>query len=97
MLVISGTAQYCGEDGQYAKGDLHSFTMFSNDENFEGILDTIESYLNDLGWDDILVTETELIASDSGLEHQILKQAFDKAANEGMAVVVNNSPITSVA
>jgi len=97
MLVISGTAQYQLDEGQYSKGNWHTFTLFSVNENFDAILDDVEAHLNELGWDDIFIGQAELIADDTQLDHSILKQGFEKALSQGMSVVMNNEAITSVA
>jgi hypothetical protein len=95
MLIISGSAQYTLASNQYKKGDRHIFTLFSANENFEGSLGVIEVFLNQRGWHDILIMETELRDSCKEIEHSILKQGFEKAAMQGLALVVNNMALES--
>lgn len=93
MLTISGSAQFTVENGKFSCGDKHLFTLFSVEENFEDNLGNIENFLNNLGWDDIFIEQTELVNDSNAIEHSILKQAYEKAEIEGLSVVINNSPL----
>ncbi len=93
MLIISGTAQSTVDSDQYHKDDKHLITLFSQDENFEDQLDNIETYLNDLGWDNIVIEQTEVIDNSDVFDHQVLKDAYEKANQQKFAVVVNNVPL----
>ena len=99
MLIISGSAQYILEENQpgthsYNKDDQHTFTLFSVNENLDDNLSAIEKFLNDLGWDEILIEETHLIENSDELDHSVLKGGFDKAIKQDLAVVINNIPVT---
>jgi hypothetical protein len=97
MLIISGSAQHTSDNSTiYKKGDLHTFTLFSKDEDLEGNLSAIESYLNNLGWDDIAIEETQLIQDSAEFDHAVLKEGFEKAKTEIFAVVINNEAISAI-
>ncbi len=93
MLIISGTAQFTLENGNYSKDDVHIFNLFSLDEDLENNLNSIETYLNNLGWDNIFVEETQIINDKSELDHKVLLGGYDKAMDKGYAVVINNLPV----
>ena len=97
MLIISGTAEFITENEKFTKGDRHIITLFSTDENLEGNLDNIENLPNNLGWDEILIEETELLSDDSVIEHSILQQAYDKAEVQGLSLVAYNEPLACAA
>lgn len=97
MLIISGSAQYILDNNSlYNKGDLHTITLFSNNEDFDNSLPEIETYLNNIGWDDIVIEETQLIQESAELDHNVLKEGFEKATVEGYALVINNQPVSAI-
>jgi hypothetical protein len=101
MLIISGSAQHTLDNSTlnnriFKKGDLHTFTLFSNNEDLESSLSSIESYLNKLGWDDITIEETQLIQDSAEFDHAVLKEGFEKANKEGFAVVINNDAVSTI-
>ena len=93
MLIISGTAECVVEHNHYKKDERHILTMFSTDESLENNLDAIESNLNELGWDKIVIEEVETVSDNELLDHQVLKDGFDKAEKLGLSFVVNNEPL----
>ncbi len=94
MLIVSGSAEFKLESGQYNQGDRHLISIFSVNEDFEGMLPEIESFLNNLGWDDIVIDENETITDRDQVDHDVLVGAFDKAVSEKISLVVNNAPIS---
>ena len=97
MLIISGSAEFISENERFTKGNRHVITLFSLDENLEQNLQTIETYLNNLGWDEILLEQTESLKDDSNIQHHILQQAYDKAKIQGMSLVAYNDPLACAA
>ena len=97
MLIISGLAQSTKEHNMYSKGDRHLFTMFAKNETLDDNLDTIEEFFNDLGWDDIIIEEAEVIKNSQKLNHSVLKGGFEKAIAKGLSVVINNVPLAKAA
>lgn len=97
MLIISGTAECTTKNDKYNQGDRHIITVFSPNEILDENLSLIETYLNDLGWDDILIEETQLILNSNELEHSVLKEGFEKALEQGLSVVINNEPLVNAA
>ena len=95
MLIVSGTAEFNSDKGQFNKGEKHLITIFSNNENLEDNLSSIEVHLNQLGLDNIFIEESELVDDKEILAHSVLKDGFDKAINQGLAVVVNNVPLAA--
>ncbi len=93
MLIISGTAECIVESNHYTKDERHILTMFSTDETLENNLEAIEKNLNNLGWDKIVIEEVESLDDNSTLDHQVLKEGFDKAAKFGLAFVINNEAL----
>ena len=94
MLIITGTAENMSDNNDWVKGDRYEFNLFSSDENFDDRLDVFDKFLMSKGWDNIEVENTGIIADSADIEHDILKQAFDKASQEGLAVVVTTDAIT---
>ena len=97
MLIMSGTAQFVDKTSNYIQGDVHSITLFANKGSIEDNLPSVERYLNDLGWDDIIINETEIIKNNAELQHDVLIQAYDKAIVQDISVVVNNIALEQVA
>ena len=97
MLIMSVTAQFFNQTGNYIQGEVHSITLFSHKGSFEENLPLVESYLNDLGWDDIFIGETEIIKDNTTLKHEVLIKAYDKAVAQDISVVVNNIALEKVA
>ncbi len=93
MLIISGTAECILESTQYSKDERHILTMFSTDETLENNLEAIEKNLNNLGWDKIVIEEIEVLDDSSSIDHQVLKEGFEKATKFGLAFVVNNEAL----
>lgn len=97
MLIISGSAEFIGETGKFVKGDLHAFTMFCSNENLDDQLKEIETFFNNLNWDEIIIEQTGLITDSVLLENDTLKMAYDKACEDQYSVVMQNTPITQAA
>jgi len=97
MLIISGSAEYMAENNKFTKGDRHIITLFLNNGELEENLVTIEDFLNNLGWDEILIEQTEWVADNSTIEHSILQQAYAKAENQGLSLVAFNEPLACAA
>lgn len=96
MLIINGTAQFMLENGDRTKGDIHSFNMFSTNENFEEQLMDIEGFFLSRGWDNIEIDAQGIIENDSEIKHSVLMQAYKKAKQEGICGVVDNAPVSRV-
>ncbi|XPF95710.1 hypothetical protein ACM9HF_06755 [Colwellia sp. RE-S-Sl-9] len=97
MLIISGTAEFMGETNKFVKGDLHAFTMFCTNEVLDDQLIDIENFFNERDWDQITIEEAGLINDDSMLDNDTLKQAYQKASEESLSVVIQNTPISNAA
>ena len=94
MLIINGTAELMYESKEFTKGTRHEFNMFSREIPFEQQLTQIEEYLIARGWDNIEVLSNGVINSAEDITHNVLQQAYEKAQNDGLAVTVNNQPLT---
>jgi len=92
MLIINGTAEFMLKDGERTQGDIHGFNLFANSDNLEDKLNDIEQYLVSRGWDNIELTDNGIIDDVTAIKHNVLMEAFNKAKEEGLAVVVNNTP-----
>lgn len=97
MLIISGSTQCVKATAEYEKGATHLFTLFTKSENLDEQLKDIESFMINLGWDEIVIEESLQIDNADDLEHNILQQAFDKAIDEGLSLVINNVPVSEAA
>ncbi|WDE10590.1 hypothetical protein [Thalassomonas haliotis] len=97
MLIISGSAEYMAENEKFTKGDRHMLTLFLQKGELEDNLDNIESFLINLGWDEILIEQTEWVADNSTIEHSILQQAYAKAEIQGLSLVAFNEPLACAA
>lgn len=97
MLIISGSAQFNLDHGQYHKGDRHLLTLFSATECLEDNLANIEMYLNQRGWQYIMIEETQFSDGLAPIEHSLLKTGFEKAAREGLSLMVNTSALSTSA
>ena len=95
MLILNGSAEYMLTDGQQVQGNRHGFNMFVKHDDLTAQLANIEKYLVDRGWDNIEITDNGLIENIEGISHSVLIDAFKKAQNEGLSVVVNNHAITN--
>ncbi len=91
MLILNGSAEFMLTSGEQVKGDRHGFNMFVKSDNFDEQLNDIEAYLVARGWDNIEITDNGLIENIEGINHAVLIEAFKKAQNEGLSVVVNNA------
>tara|TARA_R110001583_G_scaffold86759_2_gene226557 strand:+ start:5410 stop:5694 length:285 start_codon:yes stop_codon:yes gene_type:complete len=94
MLIINGTAELMYENKEFTKGTRHEFNMFSREMPFEQQLTQIEEYLIARGWDNIEVLSNGVINSAEDITHNVLQQAYEKAQSDGLAVTVNNQPLT---
>ena len=93
MLIINGTAELMRDNNELTSGTRHEFNMFSKEMPFEQQLTQIEEYLMSRGWDNIEILSNGIVSDVKDITHNILKQAYDKAENEGFAVTVNNQPM----
>ncbi len=93
MLILNGSAEYMLSSGEQVKGDRHGFNMFVKSDHLDDQLNNIEAYLVARGWDNIEITDNGLIENIEGINHSVLIEAFKKAQNEGLSVVVNNTAI----
>jgi len=95
MLVISGVAEStkANSANNISKGNVHGFNLFSSNESLEEQLDTIESYMIDRGWDNIVIEEQELIDDISAFRHDVILKAIEVAQANGLAGVINNDPV----
>ncbi len=91
MLIINGSAEFMSEKGEHIIGNRYAFNMFVKNDNLNEQLNDIEKYLIDRDWDNIEITDNGLIENIADIEHTVLIEAFKKAQNEGISVVVNNS------
>jgi hypothetical protein len=94
MLIINGTAELMQDNEELTKGTRHEFNMFSREMPFEQQLTQIEDYLVTRGWDNIEVHNNGVISNVEEVTHSVLKQAFEKASKEGLAVTINNKALT---
>jgi|TARA_B110000091_G_C13770638_1_gene456506 hypothetical protein len=94
MLIINGTATLMQDTEEFIKGTQHQFNMFSREMPFEQQLTKIEAYLVNRGWDNINVLSNGVINNAGEITHSVLKQAYQKAHDEGFAVTINNQPLT---
>jgi len=90
MLILNGSAEYMLTNGKQVQGNRHGFNMFVKHDELTTQLTDIEKYLVDRGWDNIEITDNGLIENIEGISHSVLIEAFKKAQNEGLSVVVNN-------
>ena len=95
MLILNGSAQYMLTSGEQVKGNRHGFNMFVRHDELTPQLPEIEQYLITRGWDNIEITENGLVENIEGINHSVLIEAFKKAQNEGLSVVVNNTAINT--
>jgi len=93
MLILNGSAEYMLTSGEQVKGNRHGFNMFVKSDDLNTQLADIEKYLVTRGWDNIEITDNGLIENIEGINHSVLIEAFKKAQNEGLSVVVNNNSI----
>ena len=93
MLIINGTAELMKDKGELSKGTRREFNMFSKQMPFEQQVEKIEAHLVNIGWDNIEVLGNGVIDNADNITHSVLKQAYDKAVNEGFAVTISNSPL----
>lgn len=94
MLIINGTAELMHDNKELTKGTRHEFNMFSREMPFEQQLTQIEEYLVARGWDNIEVLSNGVINNAKDITHKVLQQAYKKAQKDGLAVTVNNQPLT---
>jgi hypothetical protein len=94
MLIINGTATLMHDTQEFTRDTRHQFTMFSREMPFEQQLTQIEAYLVKRGWDNIEVLSNGVINHAGEITHSVLKQAYQKAHNEGFAVTINNQALT---
>ena len=95
MLILNGSAEYMLTSGKQVKGNRHGFNMFVKHDELTTQLQDIEKYLIARGWDNIEITENGLIENIEGINHAVLIEAFKKAQNEGLSVVVNNAAMNT--
>jgi len=95
MLILNGSAEFMLTSGEQIKGNRHGFNMFVKSDDLNTQLVDIEKYLVDRGWDNIEITDNGLIENIEDINHSVLIEAFKKAQNEGLSVVVNNNSITN--
>ena len=94
MLIINGTAELMKDHESLNKGDRHEFNMFSLNMPLEDQLAQIEDYLVTRGWDNIEVNDNGIVEDANNIEHAVLQVAYEKAKIEGLAVTINNQPLT---
>jgi DNA invertase Pin-like site-specific DNA recombinase len=94
MLIINGTAELMHNNKEFTKGTRHEFNMFSKEMPFEQQLSQIEAYLVNRGWDNIEVLSNGVVSTPEDITHNVLQRAYEKAQAEGLAVTVNNQPLT---
>jgi uncharacterized protein YwgA len=94
MLIINGTAELMQDNQEFAKGTRYEFNMFSRNMPFEQQLTQIEEYLVNRGLDNIEVLNNGIIDNTEEITHDVLRQAYQKAKEEGFAVTVNNQPLS---
>jgi len=97
MLIIGGSAEFIGETDKFTKGNSHAFTMFCSNEDLDNQLQEIEAFFNQRDWDKINIDEAELIENSEALNNDIFIQAFNKANDEGLSVVIQNTPMSDAA
>ena len=68
--------------------------MFSRDMPFEQQLTQIEEYLVNRGLDNIEVLNNGIIHNTDEIKHDVLRQAYQKAKQEGFAVTINNQALS---
>jgi hypothetical protein len=93
MLIINGTAELMQDNQEFTQGTRHEFNMFSREMPFEQQVSQIEKYLVDRGWDNIEVLSNGVIYDADEVTHSVLKQAYQKASQEGFSVTVNNQAL----
>ena len=94
MLIINGTAQLMRDNKEFTIGTRHEFNMFSREMPFEQQLTQIEEYLVARGWDNIEVLSNGVVEDAKEITHNVLLQAYKKAATDGFAVTVNNQALS---
>jgi hypothetical protein len=94
MLIINGTAELMHDNEEFTKGTRHEFNMFSRDMPFEQQITQIEEYLVNRGLDNIEVLNNGIIHNTEEITHDVLRQAYQKAKEEGFAVTLNNQPLS---
>lgn len=95
MLVLSGFAESMRDQNDIVKGNKYEFNLFCQNENLDEQLTSIEEYMNNKGWDNIVINQQELLEDVSGINHEVLLDAYQLAIAEGISGVVNKNPIAA--
>lgn len=96
MLVVSGFAEsMCDQSNDIVKGNKYEFNLFCQNENLDEQLNAIEKYMNNKGWDNIVINQQELIDDISDINHEVLLDAYQLAIDEGISGVVNKTAIAA--
>lgn len=93
MLTVSGIAKATENQKNFIKGDTHGFTLFTASETLDDSLESIETFMNEHHWDDIVIVEAESINDVEALSHNVLRQGAQKALDQGMSLVIHNQPV----
>lgn len=93
MLIVSGLAQSIVDTAIFKKDISHAFTLFSTNDELDEQLGDIEMFLNNLGWDEIIIEEAEIKLDNTEIQHEVLLRGFDKAVLQGKSVVFQNDPV----
>ena len=95
MLVLSGFAESMRDQNDIIKGNKYEFNLFCQNENLDEQLTSIEEYMNNKGWDNIVINQQELLEDVSDINHEVLLDAYQLAITEGISGVVNKNPIAA--
>ena len=95
MLVLGGSAEsnHAENSSSFVKGKRYSFSLFTQNENLDEQLASIEEYMMKKGWDNITIEEQSLLEDADEVKHDVIIEAISVAKKEGMAGIVHHVPL----
>lgn len=95
MLVISGFAESVQDNSeqQLNKGNVYGFNLFSQNEELYDQLVNIEQFMQERGFDNIMIEEQELLENTDSIEHQVMLKAIEQAKESGLSGVLIKEPV----
>ncbi|RJE76791.1 hypothetical protein BGP78_12300 [Pseudoalteromonas sp. MSK9-3] len=95
VYVLSGYAK-CSttHNGKYTLGNKHSIGLLTTDENYQGNIKQLKTFIKGLGWESITFCTVEKVDDINTLSNDVLISSFIRAKENGQSLVVNDHPIT---
>ena len=96
MLVLGGNAEsnHAAKSSSFVKGKRYSFSLFTQNESLDEQLASIEQYMMNKGWDNIVIEEQSLLNEAEEVNHEVVAEAILAAKNDGMAGIVHHVPLS---